>query len=86
MNFLKEVRAKFLALVALVAPALASAQEQTGSLDLSTEIGQIQTGMTGVINQLKAPAIAIVLAGVAIWVIPKLVGYLKTAFQAGKGR
>lgn len=75
-----------LAVVGGPVSALAQGEGSSTAFDVGTAITDIQSGMTGIIGQLKAPAIAIVLAGVAIWVIPKLVSYLKTAFQAGKGR
>lgn len=49
-------------------------------------ITQTQTAFEAAINALKGPAAAIVVAGIGIWLIPRVVGFLKTCFTSGKGR
>lgn len=49
-------------------------------------ISQIQTSLTDILDALKTPVVALVVAGVAVWAIPRIVGLLKSAFNSGKGR
>lgn len=48
-------------------------------------ITALQGGMTSILDKLGPAVLAVVVAGVAIWAIPRIVGLLKSAFSS-KGR
>lgn len=79
---------KLLALGAAFSPALLFA-EGGSSVDTTTATGaitSIQTALTSVLGSLSTAVVAVVLAGVAVWLIPRIAGSLKSAFSSGKGR
>lgn len=77
-----------LGLAATLAPAIMFAEGE-GSLDVSEATGaitSIQGAFESILAALGPAVVAVVLAGVAIWAIPRIAGSLKSAFTGGKGR
>lgn len=80
--------------VAVAVPALVTASafaegEGSGSAaDVSAATGainSIQGGLEAIIGALATPVASLVVAGVAIWAIPKVARALKRAFSGGQG-
>lgn len=65
-------------------PCMLLAQEAQDPLD--DALSQVQTTMTGWITKLVPVMLAILVAGLIIWFIPRFVRYLKAAFAGGSGR
>lgn len=94
MNFMKRVcgwvaRQKAIVCCGLMGVASAVMAEETVTktvVDVESEIGDIKQGLLDVISQLKAPVVAVVLAGLALWIVPRIPGFLTKAFNAIKGR
>lgn len=65
------------------------AQETIPSMDTTSTINAataVSTGLQSILTSLAPLVIGVVVAGVAIWAIPRIVGLLKSAFTSGKGR
>lgn len=78
-----------LALAATSVCAFAEGESSTPQLDTSEVVNaatSIKTGLVSILGDLSPLVIAVVVAGVAIWAIPRIVGILKTGFTSGKGR
>lgn len=70
-------------------PLAALAEGTTSSVDVTNAtdaITQVQGAFEQILGTLGSAVLAIVIAGVAIWAIPRVVGSLKSAFTGGKGR
>lgn len=89
MNFKNLYRKAFIASVAL-SPAALLAEETGGSTTGSTFLVDLLSDVKGdMVDALEAagPYITgVITAGLAIWISIALVGVLKRAFGAGKGR
>lgn len=85
------MKRRFFTLVGAVATSLpfSTFAQSSETVDVSAATGAIssvQSAMISILTPLGTAVVAIVLAGVAIWAIPRVVGSLKGAFQSGKGR
>lgn len=64
-----------------------SATYSVGTLtSVNSAADGLQTMMGQILGKLVPVLGAIILAGVAVWAMPKIVGIIKSAFQTGKGR
>lgn len=76
--------------LALAVPALCACGSAlaTGESDSTaqTVITQAQTSLEGILTSAGTAVTALVVAGLAIWGAIAIVGVLKRAFSAGKGR
>lgn len=80
---------KFLLGASLLAPAVMFAEGEGAAVDVSEATGaisSIQSAFESILTALGPAVVAVVLAGVAIWAIPRIAGSLKSAFSGGKGR
>lgn len=88
---MRKIRLWLGAFLLAVVSGSASAQANYTNVVMSTTgpenaITAVQTGMESILNKLGPAVLAVVVAGVAIWAIPRIVGLLKSAFSSGKGR
>lgn len=67
-----------------LSPVIMLAEGATPAYD--TVITETESALKTALSSLAAPAAAVVVAGIAIWLIPRVVSALKSAFTAGKGR
>lgn len=73
---------------ALVALAMGAgvAKAEFSTAAIVTSVTEVSTGL-GAISTAVVPLLgAVVLAGIALWAIPAIIGIVKRAFGAGKGR
>lgn len=81
---------KFVAgFLSLALPAVVFAEGSTPTADTTqatTAITTVQTAFETILSALGPAVLAVVIAGVGIWAIPRVVGALKSAFTGGKGR
>lgn len=66
--------------------AFAEGEGSAGSDVAGDIINGAQNALTSMLDTAGAAVVAVVLAGLAIWGGIRLVGLLKSAFNAGKGR
>lgn len=74
--------------VPFLATASAFAEGESSAVDVSAATGainSIQGGLETIIGALATPVASLVVAGVAIWAIPKVARALKRAFSGGQG-
>lgn len=75
-----------------IGPVTVSGQEwgatyQVGEVSSVTSMSSgLQSMFGGILGTLVPVVGAVVLAGVAVWAMPRIVGIIKSAFQTGKGR
>lgn len=80
------------ACVLLAAPVLAQETQTIPSMstddinNFGTLATNIKQGMVDILGKLWIPVAAVILAGIAIWAVPRIVGLFKAAFQSGKGK
>lgn len=89
MNFKNIYRKAFIA-AATLAPAAVFAEETSGSGTddtlLTSMLTSIQTAMTDALEAAGPVVTGVIVAGLGLWIAIALVGVLKRAFGAGKGR
>lgn len=85
----------YAAMAFLGTAGLALAEETGGSTTTSavvdvSKVGEVaeavQTGFSDAADALYPVLAAVVCIGVGLWLIPRIVGVLKSAFSSGKGR
>lgn len=87
---MKKIMMKTAVVAATFAPVLAFAQEeQTGTNVLNNvkaAAGAVQGAVADAANGAAPIIVAVIGIGVALWIIPTIVGVVKRAFGSGKGR
>ena len=67
-----------------VLPTLA--ETATPQYDPTANIESVKVEFTNLVEKLKDPMIQVLVAALAIWFIPKLVRYIKHAFNSGPSK
>lgn len=87
---MKKLMMKTAVVAATFAPVFAFAQEaQTGTNVLNNvkaAAGAVQGAVADAANGAAPIIVAVIGIGVALWIIPTIVGVVKRAFGSGKGR
>lgn len=99
MNKLKalwqRVRFAAFAFAFLLVPALVYGQEQSNSIpsmnqtdidNFGTLATNVKEGLIDILEKLWIPVAAVLMAGIALWAVPRIAGLFKSAFQSGKGK
>lgn len=75
------------------APVTASGDGWSATFTIPDKITSVDSAASGaqsmlsnILSQLVKPIGLVLLAGLAIWAMPRIIGILKTAFSSGKGR
>lgn len=84
MTLLKKIAGGALCIAGTTTAALA--QSASTAYDPTNDINSIRDTLTGWLGNLTAPMVVVVTAGLAIWFIPKLVRYFKSAWNGGTGK
>lgn len=91
----RRVRFAAFAFAFLLVPALVYGQESANTIpsmsqtdidNFGTLATNVKQGLVDILEKLWIPVAAVLMAGIALWAVPRVVGLFKSAFQSGKGR
>lgn len=86
---MKKLAMRLSAAAVTLSPGLLLAQEQTGTNvyeNVQAAAGAVQGAVSDAARGAAPIIVAVIGIGVALWIIPTIVGVVKRAFGSGKGR